>query len=47
MGEGELLEKLQYFNDTEQEKLFPLKPEYNDKSRKETNGFSNYKLFKG
>ena len=47
MGEGELLEELQYSNDTEQENLFPLTPEYNDNSRKETNGFSNYKLFKG
>ena len=47
MGEGELLEKLQYCNDTEQKNLFPLKPKYDDNSRKETNGFSNYKLFKG
>ena len=42
MGEGELLESLDYFNDTEILNLFPLKPEYGNDEFKETYAFSNY-----
>ena len=47
MGEGEQLEGLDYFIDTETYNLFPLKPAYGDDSVKEVNGFSSYNLFKG
>ena len=47
MGEGEQLEGLDYFIDTETYNLFPLKPEYKNDSVKEVNGFSSYNLFKG
>lgn len=47
MGEGEQLERLDYFNDTEKYNLFPLKPAYDNDSVKEVNGFSSYNLFKG
>ena len=46
MGEGELLENLRYFNDTELRHLFPLKPEYGCDDIKEVNNFSNYKNLK-
>ncbi len=47
MGEGEQLEGLDYFIDTETYNLFPLKPAYDNDSVKEVNGFSSYNLFKG
>ena len=47
MGEGMPLEELDYFTDTETYNLFPLKPDYNNDSVKEVNGFSSYNLFKG
>ena len=46
MGEGMLLEALDYFNDTETYNLFPLKPEYGRDDIKEVYGFSNYKNLK-
>ena len=46
MGEGELLENLRYFKDTELHHLFPLKPEYGCDDIKEVNNFSNYKNLK-
>ena len=42
MGEGQPLEELDYFNDTESCNLFPLKPDYDNATVKETNGYSNY-----
>lgn len=47
MGEGGPLEGLDFFIDTETYNLFPLKPDYNNDSVKEVNGFSSYNLFKG
>jgi hypothetical protein len=41
-GEGLPLEQLDYFNDTEDHSLFPLKPQYGDEANKEINGFSSY-----
>lgn len=46
LGEGQLLESLDFYNDTEAQCLFPLKPDYNDDKRKETNQFSNYSHLK-
>lgn len=46
LGEGAPLESLDYFNDTEEKNLFPLKPDYNDATLKETYGFSNYTQLK-
>ncbi len=45
MGEGEILEKLEYFKDTKPHDLFPLKSDKNE-SLKKVNDFSNYGLFK-
>ena len=45
-GEGMPLESLDYFNDTELNNLFPLKPEYGRDSIKEVYGFSSYKNLK-
>ena len=42
MGEGMPLECLDYFNDTELNNLFPLKPEYGHDDIKEVYGFSSY-----
>ena len=42
MGEGALLEYLDYFNDTETYNLFPLNPEHDSDTIKEVNIFSNY-----
>lgn len=42
MGEGMPLECLDYFNDTELNNLFPLKPEYGRDDIKEVYGFSSY-----
>lgn len=42
MGEGMPLESLDYFNDTELNNLFPLKPQYGTDDTKEIYGFSNY-----
>ena len=47
MAEGGALEELAYFNDTDANNLFPLKPAYENDSVKEVNGFSNFGLFKG
>ncbi len=41
-GEGLPLDQLDYFNDTEDHSLFPLKPQYGDEANKEINGFSSY-----
>lgn len=46
MGEGNLLESLNYFNDTEDKGLFPLKSDYKDHTIKAENDFSNYKNLK-
>lgn len=46
MGEGMPLESLDYFNDTELNNLFPLKPEYGRDDIKEVYGFSSYKNLK-
>ena len=46
MGEDMPLECLDYFNDTELNNLFPLKPEYGRDDVKEVNGFSSYKNLK-
>ena len=46
IGEGMPLESLDYFNDTELNNLFPLKPEYGRDDIKEVYGFSSYKNLK-
>jgi len=42
MGEGLSLDSLDYYNDTETQNLFPLKPDYNNDSLKSINGYSDY-----
>jgi hypothetical protein len=46
MGEGMMLEDLDYFNDTETYNLFPLKPAYGRDDIKDIYDFSNYKNLK-
>ncbi len=45
-GEAQPLELLQYFNDTEQQNLFPLKAEYNNETVKAINNYSNFNQLK-
>lgn len=45
-GEGESLEELDYYRDTETHNLFPLKPLYGHDDRKDVNDFSSYKNLK-
>ena len=47
LGDGQSLDALDYYQDTEWRNLFPLKPLYDNDSQKEVNGFSSYQLFKG
>ena len=44
VGEAFPLSALDYYNDTEEKNLFPLKPD--DTGAEVTNIFSNYNLFK-
>lgn len=46
MGEGQPLDSLKYYNDSKTQKLFPLKPDYNEDSLKSINGYSDYKNLK-
>lgn len=45
-GEAQPLDQLQYFNDTDQENLFPLKPEYGNEAVKAINNYSNFNQLK-
>jgi hypothetical protein len=46
-GEGLPLEHLEYFNSQNEKRLFPLESEYNSPKIKKTNGYSQFKTFKG
>ena len=46
MGEACPLESLDYYNETEANNLFPLKPQYQQEKLKAVNDFSSYKHFK-
>ncbi len=47
MAEGMPLEVIRYVNDTETRGLYQLDTDYNNKKLKGSNGFSNYRTFKG
>ena len=46
MGEACPLESLDYYNETEANNLFPLKPQYQQEKLKAVNDFSSYKHLK-